>query len=222
MWSWIIKKSADIIYVVTIVTLITFYIINLTEITKYGDLINALFTATFVYLTYRTLKHTIHSEILPYINVKFILTSKLDESFIERYPMLKIDEQVRSLINPSTNGEILNKNLVFVWVENLGEQTAIEVALDIDYIQTSWDRPTNKGLTIHCGTLKRGDTYMTLIDKYDSPRKNDIFEVAKVITKFTTVGAKTFGDDPKKNNFSKDTVSENYDEGVSILFKDSN
>lgn len=219
MLSFLRKNIAEILYSSLVFFLILFCILDTFSFGRYSDLINAIFTATFVYLTYKTLRQTIRSEIAPYLNLKIILASKVDETFLNKFPELKIDSHIRTLITPPTTNIASDRNFFFVWLENLGEQTAIEVSIEINYKQTSFGRGTNKNTTIPCGALKKGESYMALIDKFDSPKKSDELAIENVFIKYTTANAKAFSDSPKKYDLTKSIISENSDDNVLILFK---
>ncbi len=209
----------EIILGLAILSLAYFAWRSIDEFSRYDGVINAVFTLVFVYLTYKTLLHTIHSEVLPYIKVKFILASKIDDAFISKYPILATKDNVRNLINDFQRADPPNKNLVFILVENIEEKTAVEVTVDVKFTHTAYDRPEGRDTKVKCGTLNKGEKHIELIDTFDQPAEGNSFEIKSVKTNFNTSSGKNFDEPAKKVDSMSDSTSEVYGENITILFK---
>ncbi len=207
-----------IFFIAVIVFLALFGYLAPTHFASYSPQISILSTLVYVYLTYEILRRTRQSQTLPYINVKFILTSKIDDDFLKNHQDLVINERVKKIIENFKKTEPDLKDLVFVVVENIGDTNAIEVKLNIKYSRRSFSQDSEQSILFNFGTLKTSEIRMELVDCFDTPTKNDSFKVNKCETSFNTVNRKYSVENPKKSDVSELVTSKNYDEGVNINF----
>lgn len=203
----------------TVATLIWWAIYHSDNFSKYSGLLTTLTTLMFIFLTYETIRQMRQSEVSPYINIKFILSSKLDESFITKYSELVRSEQVQNLVTDFQKEDPTKKNLVFVQVENIGGIPAIDVEMSLDYNMHFFQQDSGRQIKKNFGTLKPGECRMELVDCFDVPSNNDFFEVNDCKVFFNTISRKQHADGPKKNDVNQVIVSQNHDANVIVVFQ---
>lgn len=213
------KWFALIVFIIFVAALILIAVYNKVFFQKYSDLIGTLSTLSFIYLTYETLRQTRQSETSPYVTVKLILASRLDEDFIKNNRGLIIDGQIKRLLDDFKKEEPPKKDLVFVQVENIGELTAVEVKIELEYSKKTYDRTSNQTITITFGTLKKDESVAQLIDFFDVPTKEDFFKVNKCITFLNTANRKYVSDGLKKKNVSESITYNNFGDSTTVVFK---
>jgi len=213
------KWIALVLFIIFVIILIFVSVYKNDFFTKNSDLLSILSTLTFIYLTYETLRQTRQSETLPHVSVRFILASKVDENFTRNNKGLVLNQQVKRLLDDFKKDDPVKKDLVFIKVENVGETTAIEVRVDLDYSTQAYGKDHKQNISIPFGVLKKDETVIELVDSFEVPTKNDFFKIEKCITVFNTVSRKNAADGLKRNDVSKTLSFENSDEDVSIIFK---
>lgn len=184
----------------------------------YSNQLIILTTLVYVYLTYEILRQTRQSRELPYINVLFLLSSKLDNNFLENYKELVISDRVKQLIEHFKQTSPSSKDMVFVLVENIGGANAIEVQLELKYGKKNFGEDSEQSKTMNFGTIKKGEKIMEFVDFFDNPSKEDSFKVKKCTTIFNTVSSKYSTDSPKKNDVTGSLSFKNDSEKVIINF----
>ena len=159
----------------TFVIIILFFIIFISNdiFNNYSDKIIALTTVTYAYLTYEILRTAQQGKTIPYIDVSFIMTSRLDKNFLDNYPGLIKNERVETLIKHFEQESPAPKNLVFLQAENIGETNAIDIGIDLKWKKKNIKETKENDKTLNFNTLKANDKSILLIDVYDSPSKED-------------------------------------------------
>lgn len=214
------SKWLAFLFFITVMTALSILGIGYPDTFKlYSNQISILSTLIYVYLTYEILRETRQGITLPYINVKFILSSKLDDDFLKSHQELVISDRVRQLIEDFKKPDPSRKDLVFAMVENIGETTAIEVKLDLGYDKQVLGQDSSQDITLSFGTLKMNQSCMELVDYFDTPGKNDFFKIKRSETLFNTVGRKHSSDGPRKNSALENLTYKNADDGLVISFK---
>ena len=185
---------------------------------KYSDLMSVLSTLAFIWLTYETLRQTIQSETVPYINVKFLLASYIDENTFKTHGGLMMDSRIKQFIEDFKKADPSKKDLVFVKVENLGEMTAIDVRLNFEYVKHNFSSTNKQTQSIDVGVLRGHESQIKFIDSFEAPAKGDNFKIQKFQTFDNTIQRKSVSDGNRCNKISNIT-SETIDDNVTITLE---
>ena len=210
-----------IIFVLAILILVILVVWWSDLFQKYSGLITLLTTITYVYLTYEILRNTIQGKDMPFINVEFIIASKIDEGFLAKYSP-KRTERLEKEIEELARDDQSPKNFVFVRIENIGDTNAIATNLNLEIGRRSMTEETSgQRKHIELGVIKTQNSRVELIEVFDNPGKDDYVKVEGCNTNFSTVNSKLSSDGSVSNDLSSSVYSTNYDDGVVIVFKNS-
>jgi len=213
------KWLPRIVILLAVVAVIWVQIYHSTEFQTYGLLINILTTIAFIWLTYETLLAAVEGKQLPYVDVHFIIASKVDEIFKEKYPQLKETEKVKKIIEDSQKSDNNTNNYVFARIENIGEATGIEVKLDIRYQKKSLGEISEGQKLFEFGTLRSGDNIVELVEFFEFPVEEDYIKINECRAEYNNVKDKHSANSPKKQDFAKNVSSVNNDTGAKINLK---
>jgi hypothetical protein len=98
-----------------------------------SNLIIALITLTYAYLTYEILRNTREQKLLPYLNVELIAFSDFSNIPKELLSLMRETSKASDL----SGGEDGSKNIILVKVENLGQTTAVDTVLVLKYAKNN-------------------------------------------------------------------------------------
>jgi hypothetical protein len=212
------KEIPTIFFVAAFISLTFFGIAYSSQFQNYSALANSLITLVYVGLTYKILELNKQIRQLPHINPSFIITSKVDEEFISKYPELKQAKKIKQILEEATSSPI-EKNYVFVRVENIGEATGIETKLKLKFIKKNIEERETKERDIEFGTIKKNEIKIESLDVFESPSKEDYLQIKDCITEYSTVISKHFEDEPSSDEHAKNVSAIYADDLIKISFK---
>lgn len=189
---------------------------------NYTELILVVVTMFYVFFTYEILMSTRESRPKPYIDIKFIGVSKLNEKFLKnRARLIRPNEKFLHLSKEyNTKTESFNKNIIFVIVDNWSGVDAVDIVFHITYDKKNFGIVTSDtSMNVELGNLKKGEKTIYIVDVYESPTQEDYFKIKDCWVKFNDVNGKWAKEKPAKEDFSNTATMENLDSGVSIIFK---
>lgn len=213
------NKSLVRCIAVIILAILVFSVIFFPEkFNSYANGILVIVTAVYAYLTYEILLSTRQSRILPYVNVEFILVSKLDESFIKQNgAFLRRTDRLNKLQQDLARPEY-KMNAVLVKVENISETTAVNVSVKTAYQKQSLSEIINSDKQIAFGTLKKGESAIDIVEVFEAPSNSDYFRLRDGIIEFTDINGQYEKDPLKKNVFSNTAKTNNFHEDIDVVF----
>lgn len=200
------------------VVLILLYIFDTTLFQNQSGAMLVFVTLFYVFLTYELVRATQDSKLIPFIDVRFIVISKLDAAFLDRYGgIVRQTEKFRTL--KAMDQTSFNKNVVFVKIENLGEANAVDTRLEVCFDRKNLGEVTcGSRKTIEFGTLKKGESAIDYLDEYQTPTQEDYFKVSKCTVEYKDINRKFTNDDPMENDFSKSAPFDLFNDDVLIHF----
>lgn len=154
--------------------------------TKYKELINALFTLGFIWLTYETLRSSNENVDKPSISIEFFGVHDLGTFLESNRDQIIWTDKIASL----QSGHQENREYVFVKIENLGDNHAISIFGKIDYEKKNVGQVENSHRKVEINLLKGNTSQIAYITNFDNCSENDYFKLEKCFIKYSSTKRK--------------------------------
>lgn len=212
------KDWPRLVVLISLGLILYLFLLAPTKLLNSNDAITSITNIIYIFLTFELLRSTRQTVPLPYLGVKFLAVSDIEEYIENNIQQIKLSQTLDHLRANITNGE--RKNCVFAILQNLGEVQAIDIRLNVIYKKFSLGESKQSTFSMSLGNLKKEESIIVLLEVFDGATNADYILLQECDSDYHCVQKKLANERSISKKLSIDDQGA-YDDSVVIKFQAS-